>query len=127
MNSDEQAIRTLVKRWLDATREGNVEEVLTLMAPDAIFLTAGQPPMQGHVAFADTLRSILRDHDIASHSDIEEVTVSGDMAYCRTSLSVTIVSKLGKAPIERKGPTLTILRKGLDGQWRVTRDANMLA
>lgn len=127
MSSDEQAIRALIAHWLEATREGSVEEVLELMAPDAIFLTTGQPPMQGHAAFADTLRHVLRDHSVESSSEVDEVAVSGDMAYCRTTLSVTINSKRDKPPITRRGHTLSILRKGSDGTWRLTRDANMLA
>lgn len=127
MNRDEQEVRDLIARWLDATREGKIDEVLDLMAPDAIFLTAGQPPMQGHAAFSDTLRAILNDNTIESASEIEEVVVAGDMAYCRTQLSVTIMSKHGKLPLRRTGHTLSILRKGGDGRWRVTRDANMLA
>lgn len=127
MNADETAIRAVIARWLAATHDGKVDEVLELMAPDAIFLTAGQPPMQGHAAFADTLRHVLHDNAIESSSEIDEVEVAGDMAYCRTTLSVTIVSRHGKLPLRRTGHTLSILRKGADGQWRVTRDANMLA
>ncbi len=127
MNQDESAIRALLARWLEATREGSIDEVLQLMAPDAIFLTAGQPPMQGHAAFADTLRHVLNDNVIESRSEIDEVEVAGDMAYCRTTLAVTIVSKHGKVPLRRTGHTLSILRKGADGKWRMTRDANMLA
>ena len=127
MNPDEAAIRALIARWLDATRDGKVDEVLELMAPDAIFLTAGQPPMQGHEAFADTLRHVLNANAIESSSEIDEVEVAGDMAYCRTTLSVTVISKHGQVPLRRTGHTLSILRKGADGKWRVTRDANMLA
>ncbi len=49
------------------------------------------------------------------------------MAYCRTRLTVTITSKHGELPLERRGHTLTILRKGEDGRWLLTRDANLLA
>lgn len=127
MNTDEGQIRALIARWLEATHDGKIEEVLELMAPDAIFLTAGQPPMQGHAAFADTLRHVLSDNAIESTSEIDEVEVAGNMAYCRTTLTVTVISKHGKVPLRRTGHTLTILRKDADGKWRVTRDANMLA
>lgn len=33
----------------------------------------------------------------------------------------------GGAPLRRSGYTLTILRKEADGQWRLARDANLLA
>jgi uncharacterized protein (TIGR02246 family) len=101
--------------------------VLQLRAPDAIFLVAGQPPMMGRDTFASSLRAVLSGHAIESKSEIDEVAVSGDMAYCRTRLSVTVTSKHGQLPVQRSGHTLSILRKGADGQWRLTRDANLLA
>ena len=125
--SDEEAIRVLIGRWIEATRKGDVDTVLSLMAPDAVFLMAGQPPMIGHDAFAGSLRGVLADHTVDSTSEVDEIAVGGDMAYCRTRLSVTVTSKHGKLPLQRTGHTLTILRKGSDGLWRVTRDANMLA
>lgn len=127
MNQDEQAIRQLVETWLDATQAGNVSAVLSLMSEDAMFMTAGQPPMVGREAFARGLNKVLSENVIESTSDIEEIVVSGDLAYCRTRLSVTITSKHGNLPILRSGDTLSILRKGADGRWVLTRDANMLA
>lgn len=127
MSPDEQAIRTLIGRWIEATRDGDVDAVLDLMAPDAVFLMPGQPPMQGREAFAASLRGALGEHTIESASEIDEIAVSGDMAYCRTRLSVTIISKHGKLPLQRTGQTLSILRKGADGKWQLTRDANLLA
>ena len=126
MNDDENAIRTVIETWLRATREGDVETVLSLMAPDVVFLTAGQPPMVGRDAFERGMRQWMGEQSIESTSLIEEIVVSGDMAYCRTHLTITIMSRQGKAPVQRSGPTLSILRKGADGKWLLTRDANML-
>ncbi|MES2018281.1 MAG: SgcJ/EcaC family oxidoreductase [Pseudomonadota bacterium] len=125
--NDQQAIRDLIERWIAATRQGDVDAVLQLMAPDAIFLMPGQPPMQGRDAFATSLRNLLSEHVIESRSEIDEIAVSGDMAYCRTRLSVTVTSKHGELPLRRTGHTLSILRKDGDGIWHLTRDANMLA
>ena len=127
MSTDEQAIRQLVERWIGATREGDIDAVLKLMAPDVLFLVAGQPPMQGRDAFARSLNAVLSDNVIDSVSQIDEIVVSGDLAYCRTRLSVTVTSRHGKLPLQRTGHTLSILRKGSGGVWQLTRDANMLA
>ena len=127
MNNDEQAIRQLIETWLNATQAGNVDTVLSLMAEDAMFLSAGQEPMVGRDAFARGLVKVLSEHVIESNSEIVEIVVSGDLAYCRTKLAVTITSKHGKLPMLRSGDTLSILRKAEDGRWRLTRDANMLA
>ncbi|MEJ7807124.1 MAG: SgcJ/EcaC family oxidoreductase [Telluria sp.] len=127
MSTDEQAVRALITRWIEATRAGDVDTVLSLLVPDAVFLMAGQMPMVGQEAFAKNLRGMLADHTVDSTSEVDEVAVSGDMAYCRTRLSVTVTSKHGRPPLQRTGHTLTILRKGSDGKWLLTRDANMLA
>jgi len=36
MDRDEQAIRKLIKKWLDASRSGDTKTVLSLMAPESI-------------------------------------------------------------------------------------------
>jgi uncharacterized protein (TIGR02246 family) len=125
--NDEDAIRALIDSWLRETRAGNVEAVLELMAPDVIFLVAGQPPMVGRDAFARQLRGVLQEHAIESSSAIEEVVVSGDLAYCRTKLDIIITSKHGNTPMRRSGHTLSVLRKGDDGAWRLSRDANLVS
>ena len=52
MQNDEQAIRQLVATWLSASKAGDSEKVLSLMADDVVFLVPGQPPMRGKSAFA---------------------------------------------------------------------------
>ncbi|HEU5436316.1 MAG TPA: SgcJ/EcaC family oxidoreductase [Telluria sp.] len=125
-HDDEQAIRTLIATWLSETRAGNVDAVLELMAPDAIFLIAGQPPMVGREVFADNLRKVLSDNAIDSNSIVDEVVVAGDIAYSRSRLEVTISSQHGQTPMRRSGHTLSVYRKS-EGKWRLIRDANMLA
>ena len=127
MNQDEQDIRQLIETWLSATQAGDVDAVLSLMSDDAMFLSAGQPPMVGREAFARGLNKVLSENVIESTGEIAEIVVCGELAYCRTKLAVTIVSKHGQLPILRNGDTLSILRKEADGKWRLTRDANMLA
>jgi uncharacterized protein (TIGR02246 family) len=126
MSKDEEEIRSLIATWLSATRAGEVERVLELMTPDVVFLVPGQPAMVGREAFEKGLRGMLASHAIESSSQIEEIEVSGDMAYSRTKLSVTVTSKHGGTPLQRSGHTLSILRKGSDGRWRLSRDANLL-
>ncbi|RJG09488.1 YybH family protein [Massilia cavernae] len=126
MSTDEEQIRALVEMWLSATAAGDVDTVLDLMAADAMFMSAGQPPMVGREAFARGLTKLLTDNVIRSVSDIQEIVVCGDLAYVRTKLAVTITSKHGKTPMLRNGDTMSILRREADGRWRLSRDANML-
>src|SRR5262252_6508695 len=105
---DEAAIRMLVDAWHRATSAGDVASVLPLMAEDAIFLVPGRPPMRGRAAFAHALAELLKGHAVRSRGDVREVEVSGDLAYCWTSLIVTVEPLDGGAPTTHKGSALSI-------------------
>ena len=125
MPTDEDAIRQLVTDWLDASRAGDTDKVLSLMTDDVVFLTPGHPPMRGKAAFAASQASV-KSFDIQARGEIEEITVLGDWAWMWTRLTVTMTPKGGGPPVERAGNTLSILSKR-DGAWMIARDANMLA
>jgi uncharacterized protein (TIGR02246 family) len=123
---DEKAIRLVVKTWHEATRAGDVDTVLTLMTDDVVFLVAGKPPMRGRDAFAQQLRELLASHTVESTGEIQEVEVSGDLAYCWTYLHVRIISRADGKALDRSGSALSILRRRADGAWAIRRDANLL-
>ncbi len=125
MLNDEQAIRELVATWLSASKAGDTEKVLSLMAEDVVFLVPGQPPMRGKSAFAAGQAGIQPFH-INATSEIQEIKVLGEWAYLWTKLSVVVTPKKGGAAIKRAGHTLSILKKQA-GAWVIVRDANLLA
>jgi len=127
MNPDEQAIRNLVAQWHAATAAGDVDAILPLMAEDVVFLIAGQPPMKGRSVFEKGLRALLASHRVESTGDIQEVGISGDLAYCWTVLNVRVTPLAGGNVVVRSGSALSILRKQATGEWAMVRDANLLA
>jgi uncharacterized protein (TIGR02246 family) len=127
MKSDEDLIRELVATWIAATRAGDADTVLSLMTDDAVFLTPGREPMRkADFAAAAQAQAGGRAPQIDGSSDIVEIRVLGDWAYLWSKLRVVVTPPDGATPIERAGHTLTILRRE-NGQWRLARDANMLA
>jgi uncharacterized protein (TIGR02246 family) len=127
MQTDEQAIRELVERWMAATRAGDVDAVLDLIAEDAVFLVAGRPPMR-KAEFAAAARAQAGDAGptIDGRSEIQEIRVAGDWAFLWSRLTVVATPRDGSAPLERSGHTLTVMRKE-GGRWKLARDANLLA
>ena len=123
MHNDEQAIRELVAEWLRASKAGEREKVLSLMSDDVLFLVCGQPPMD-KAAFAAG-QTALKQVDLETTSEIQEIKVLGEWAYIRTHLSIVITPKSGGAATKRGGNTLSILRNR-NGNWLMVRDANML-
>lgn len=123
--NDEQQIRDLVATWMSATRDGDLDTVLSLMTDDVVFLVAGQPPF-GKQKFAEALRAPVgaKLPKIDGRNDIQEIRVFGDWAYMWTRLSVEMTPP-GGAPMKRAGHTLSVLRK-TGGRWQLARDANLL-
>jgi uncharacterized protein (TIGR02246 family) len=123
MTEDERAIRTLIDTWMSATRKGDIETVLTLMADDVIFMVPGREPF-GKEAFAAASRGMMNMR-FEGQSHIEELKVLGNWAYLRNYIDMTITPEQG-APVHRAGYTLTILRKEQNGRWVLARDANLV-
>jgi uncharacterized protein (TIGR02246 family) len=127
VNPDEQSIRALVAQWLSATAAGEVDTVLRLMDEDVVFLVAGQPPMKGRSTFEQGLRALLATHRVESSSEIQEIDISGNLAYCWNLLKVRVTPLAGGNAMVRAGNVLSILRKQANGEWVIVRDANLLA
>ena len=123
MSDDELKIRELIATWMSASAAGDVQKVLTLMAEDAIFLIPGRPPMRGRAEFAATSKGMEKVR-MEGKSEVQEIQVSGNMAYCWTNLTVTMF--LPDKKVVRAGNTLSVLRKEANGQWVMFRDANLL-
>jgi uncharacterized protein (TIGR02246 family) len=125
MNNDELEIRKLVSTWMDATKAGDVEKTLSLMADDVVFLRPGHPPMRKS-EFAQSARAQASGAapKFDGSSDIQEIQIAGDWAFMWSQLTVNVSPPQG-APMKRAGPTLTIFRKQ-QGKWVLARDANML-
>ena len=123
MSDDERAIRELVDTWMSATRAGDVATVLKLIADDVIFMVPGQEPF-GKEAFAASSER-MQGLRIDGRAEIQELKVLGDWAYLRNYIEVWM-SRDGAPEAQRRGYTLTILRKE-GGRWLLARDANMVA
>ncbi|MGH6747693.1 MAG: YybH family protein, partial [Methyloceanibacter sp.] len=114
MSEDEKAIRELVAAWMEASRTGDTDTVLSLMAADVVFMVPGREPF-GKEEFAAAARG-MTDLRIEGASDIQEIEVFGDWAYLRNRLTITMTPAGGEAMLRRSGYTLSILRKEKDGR-----------
>jgi uncharacterized protein (TIGR02246 family) len=122
---DQQQIRALVETWMSATRAGDVDTVLSLMADDVVFLVAGQAPF-GKQEFAKAMAVPpgASRPQIDGRSEIQEIQVHGDWAWMRSRL--TVEATVDGKTMKRAGHTLSVLRKS-GGKWLLARDANLLS
>ena len=121
--ADEKAIRKLIDDWMQASAQGDIAKVLSLMSDDVVFMTAGREPF-GKQEFAAQSAG-LKDVKLQGVAKPAEIKVLGDWAYLRNHIDLTMTPKNGQ-PMKRAGYTLTILNRQADGRWLVTRDANLM-
>ena len=126
MDSDERAVRAVHAAWIDAVNGGDVDRLLALMTDDVVFLNPGRAPL-GRQEFPVGFSAAHREQRIRCTSELEEVSVVGDVAYtrCRDSLSVT--PRAGGETTALAGHRLTIYRRQPDGRWLLARDAHTLS
>jgi len=122
--NDEQEIRDVVRNWLAASENEDLQTVLSLMDDDVLFLVPGKEPF-GKEEFAAASKQMANVR-MKGTSEIKEIEIVKDWAWIRTSLSVRATMPDGKTVV-RSGSTLTILRRNPSGKWVVLRDANLLA
>ena len=110
---------------MSASKAGDLETVLGLMTDDAVFLLPGREPMR-----KDEFAAVSRTPEgarpvIEGRCDIQEIQISGDMAFIWTKLAVTVTPPGTSAGLTRAGHTLTVFRRE-GGRWLLARDANLL-
>ena len=125
-DDEKQKIREVISTWMRASADGDTERVLSLMADDVVFLVPGRPPMRGKAAFAEASKGFAGKVRFDGKSEIQEIEVAGDLAYCWSHLTLTVTSLPQRETSQRAGPVLSIFRKESDGRWLLYRDANML-
>jgi uncharacterized protein (TIGR02246 family) len=125
MMDDERAIRQFIDNRFAATKAGDLQVVLNLMTDDVVFMALGQIPF-GRDKFTTAFEA-MKGVQIDGRSDIQEILVLEDWAYLRSHIKMTITPLNGAALMHRAGYTLSILKKGSDGRWRLARDANLMA
>lgn len=126
MDPDEQAIREVIDTWMRATTAGDLPRVLELMDDHVVFLGPGRPPMRKD-AFEAATKGMEAKARLEGSTDVQEIRVFGQWAYCWSQLTVRVSPVDGGAATEMSGPVLSIFRKRPDGRWVIFRDANMIA
>jgi uncharacterized protein (TIGR02246 family) len=120
--NDEQAIRAAVNTWLEASKKGDSQTLLNLLADDVIFITPGRAPF-GKEAFRGH-DDEMKNMKMESNLDIKEIEVAGEWAWMRSFLEVTF-TPAGGSPTKHTGHILTIFQKQPQG-WVIKRDANFV-
>ena len=119
-------IEAFNRRFEDATRRMDNAAVVALWADDGISLLPSTKPIVGRVAIAAFIDSVTAQIKGARMEKFElecfAIDVSGDTASEWCSEHQVVFMPGGKPPFDGRGKMLLVLRRSLDGKWRLLRE-----
>lgn len=122
-NADVVAIRRLLDRVMEVSRQGDLEAYLSLYTDDALWMR------QNRLADAtkDDVRpayKFMQDYTFDQQMTINEIAVSGDLAYTRATFDGWLVPRPGKQleRVRALSRHIMILERQPEGSWKFTRD-----
>lgn len=119
--TEEQAIRSLNREWMDAVAAHDIDRIASLYAPDVVTWISNSPPVVGRPA----LRKMF--FDMLSLPGVSLVSVPGrlDITSPTTATEVGTYTLTFNSPAGRvtdSGNFVAHWRK-IDGAWRIEREA----
>lgn len=114
------------RRFEVATQQMDNAAVMALWADDGISLLPSTKPIVGKAAIAAFMDSVMAQIKGARMEKFElecaAIDVSGDTASEWCSEHQVVQMADGKPPFNGRGKMLLVLRRGVDGKWRLLRE-----
>ncbi len=107
------------REWSRLASTDSIEKVMSYWADDAIFLSSGQPPLNGKKEICKMVESSLKNPDFKISWEPMTVVVSesGDMAYLIEKNQMTMKDSSGST-VTKYGKGVTIWKKDASGSWK---------
>lgn len=119
--ADEAAIRAHTDQFLSAWNAADVAGFDGMYTDDAVLLQPDGPVTVGREAILQAFTDYFNEFDAEQAAVVDEVEVSGDIAYSRGTWSLTQTPKAGGDPQARNGKWSNVVRRQADGSWKVWR------
>ena len=113
---DEAAIREWIDKYIGSVISGDLDTYLASWSDDVIFLPPNQPAKIGKEACREIAEGILL-YDIEADLDIQEIKISGDLAFTRNLARETFTPKNGDEPFDVELKSIYMFKRQSDGSW----------
>jgi len=113
---DEAAIREWFERYIGSVVTGDIDTYLASWSDDVIFLPPNQPAKIGKEACREIAEGILL-YEIEADLDIQEIKISGDLAFARNLARERFTPKNGGEPFDVEFKSVFIFERRSDGAW----------
>ena len=118
------ALVTLAKireAWVHDLRTKQLEPILKLYAPDAVFLQPTGERITGSAALRTLFQNIMAtfDSDLTLHS--QNLETSGDLAYDSGDFQESLTTIATGAKITARGSYIVIFKREPNGSWQIVQ------
>jgi uncharacterized protein (TIGR02246 family) len=106
-------------QWAEYWRQKQLDKVVALYAPDAVFLTGTGDRFSGREAIRAVFKTAMQGHtsDLTPRSLVTEI--SGNLAYDSGDYLETIIPASGVAKTELKGNYVIVFKRQPSGKWLI--------
>jgi uncharacterized protein (TIGR02246 family) len=123
--ADLKQIRSLDEAYVSAWLSNDTLGVLNILSPDAVLIPTGMQPITGMQAIKQFWFPNDGSQTLVTHytNEIAEIHGGGHFAYVigRADLRFTYEKDGSRKEYNNRNISLTILQRGKDNQWRITR------
>jgi len=115
------------RRFIEGCRKRDFAGAASLWTDDGVDLLPGMEPMVGRAAITQWLTGLAEQSKdvkiLQCDVDWQGTTISGDVAYEWGINTQTISTPDHPEPVKNKGKITLILRKQLDGSWKLALES----
>ena len=115
--ADEAAIRRWHKEVEDAVNNADYDAYSSHWANDMIWMPPNMLPMHGKQECLEMFKGGVEHYHIEQKVTIEEIVVSGDIAFSRISSREKLTPKGDAEAMMNDGKNIFTFRRGPDGSW----------
>jgi uncharacterized protein (TIGR02246 family) len=119
-SSSVKAVRAVADGIIAADNARDLTRVMDSYAGDAWLLPPNAAPVRGHAAIRPRYEALFAGFNPAIEGRIDEVCVSGSIAFVRGHNGGRMISRTGAAPRLLDDAYMMTLRLEADGRWRIS-------
>jgi uncharacterized protein (TIGR02246 family) len=119
---DAAEIRALIDKIERTFSAGDLDEAMSVFAPDAAIIAPGTPDLVGTQAIRPIYAAMMDQVRIETELTTAELEIAGDLAYERGTYTLKLVDKAtGQVVSDVVNRHLHIFRRQPDGEWKTWR------
>ena len=120
VGADIEAIKSVINQLSYAHDSGDLDSFLATHTEDVIFMPPGEESLYSKTAVRERFTPMFEFFNLKIAPSIDEVEVSGDLAFVRYSYSLQVIPKTEGEMMELNGKVIFVLTRQSDSSWKIT-------